>query len=211
MPSFHTALPPDCLSLAHDLGRISFLDVPTEEGTERNGPLIGPIHEHPSLRNNNGEESEVPGLVGGPVGNLVPPKLCPAPPTTVYECCWCIAVLSHRTFCNGIIFLSCTSDVVMATGTTWRLSLWTMVSVPRVMNFFMCLCGIDAHECRYPWKPEEDIDPLELELSRLWRAWWGSSERAIWANSHWAISAALELNFGYFNTWGWTLGLRKGG
>lgn len=69
-----------------------------------------------------GEESEAPGLVGGPVGNLVPPMLCSVPPTTVYECCWCIAVLSHRTFCNDRILLSCTFDVVMVTGTMWLLS-----------------------------------------------------------------------------------------
>lgn len=82
------------------------------------------------------EESEALGLVGGPVGSLVPPMLCPAPPTTVYECCQCRGVLSNRTFCNDRIFLSCTFDVVMVTGTMWLLSLWTMASVPKVMNFF---------------------------------------------------------------------------
>lgn len=44
------------------------------------------------------EESEALGLVGGPVGNLVPPMLCPAPPTTAYECCQCRVVLSKRIF-----------------------------------------------------------------------------------------------------------------
>lgn len=43
------------------------------------------------------EESETLGLVGDPMGNLVPPMLCQAPPTAVYECCQCRAVSSKRT------------------------------------------------------------------------------------------------------------------
>lgn len=66
--------PPDRLSLAHDLGRISTLNVPTEEGTERNGPLFGPVTEHPSLRNNNG----MWGVWGTGVGRWPCGKSCPS-------------------------------------------------------------------------------------------------------------------------------------
>lgn len=94
-------------------------------GLSQSTHLLGTIKAH--------EESEVLGLVGG--------KSCPSyavSSTTHYSLwmCQCRAVLSKRTFCKDRIFLFCTFDVVMVTGTMWLLSLWTMASVPKVMNFF---------------------------------------------------------------------------
>lgn len=196
MPSFHTARPPDRLSLAHDLGRISTLDVPTEEGTERNGPLFGPITEHPSLRNNKGTW----GVWGAGVGRWPCGKSCPSyavSSTTHYSLwmCQCRAVLSKRIFqhhplqsmnvVNVELFypkeLSARTEFSSFAPSMWWWSLvpcgcWAYelwLVCPRWWISLMCLCGIDGHEWRYLWKPEEGMRSFgagvkSVEKSQMW-------------------------------------------
>lgn len=134
-------------------------------GLSQSTHLLGTIKAH--------EESEVLGLVGGPVGNLVPPMLCPAPPTTAYEC---VSVelfypkeLSARTefssFAPSMWWWS-----LVPCG-CWAYELWLVC--PRWWISLMCLCGIDGHEWRYLWKPEEGMRSFgagvkSVEKSQMW-------------------------------------------